>query len=37
MSATWFPGITPSREIPVEIDTSVAADASAYAAAARKN
>ena len=30
MSATWFPGITPSREIPVEIDTSVAHPARVY-------
>jgi len=21
MSSTWFPGITPSREVPAEIDT----------------
>ena len=30
MSATWFPGITPSREMPVEIDTSVAHPARVY-------
>jgi S-adenosyl methyltransferase len=30
MSATWFPGITPSREVPVEIDTSVAHPARIY-------
>ena len=24
MSATWFPGITPSREVLAEIDTSMA-------------
>jgi len=29
MSSTWFPGITPSRDVPAE--------ASAYAAVARKN
>jgi hypothetical protein len=30
MSATWFPGITPSREKPAEIDTSVAHPARVY-------
>ena len=30
MSATWFPGITPSREVPAEIDTSVAHPARVY-------
>jgi len=30
MSATWFPGITPSREMPAEIDTSVAHPARVY-------
>ena len=24
MSSTWFPGITPGREVPAEIDTGVA-------------
>jgi hypothetical protein len=44
MSSTWFPGITPSREVPAEIDTRVEpgprpvpAEASAYAAVAHKN
>ena len=30
MSATWFPGITPSLEIPAEIDTRVAHPARVY-------
>jgi S-adenosyl methyltransferase len=30
MSVTWFPGITPSREVPAEIDTSVAHPARVY-------
>src|SRR5207245_7204868 len=30
MSATWFPGITPSREVPAEIDTGVAHPARVY-------
>lgn len=30
MSATWFPGITPSREIPAGIDTRVAHPARVY-------
>ena len=30
MSATWFPGITPSHEMPLEIDTRVAHPARVY-------
>jgi hypothetical protein len=46
MSATWFPGITPSREVPAEIEwraetepapRPAPAEASAFAAVARKN
>ena len=30
MSSTWFPGITPSRPAPVELDTGVAHPARIY-------
>ena len=32
MSATWFPGITPSRGMPIDIDSSTTHPASAYPA-----